>query len=157
MSFEDLKEELSKVVEPGKVVPRDYEKDGYLLEIQARADQVEAVAKAAREADCFLESITAADFTDGPQIIYQFNSCTSISRVLVRVQLSRGESVVSIGSIYDAALWYEREVFELFGIPFDNHPDLRRLLLPEDADFYPLLKDYGTVYACRTTEEIYGE
>jgi len=157
MSFEDLKEELAKVVEPGKMVPRDYEEDGYLLEIQARADQVEPVAKAAREADCFLESITGADFTDGPQIIYQFNSCTSISRVLVRVQLSRDESVVSIGSIYDAALWYEREVFELFGIRFDNHPDLRRLLLPEDADFYPLLKDYGTVHACRTTEEIYGE
>jgi NADH-quinone oxidoreductase subunit C len=111
----------------------------------------------AREADCFLESITGVDFTNGPQIIYQFNSCTSISRVLVRVQLSRGESVVSIGSIYDAALWYEREVFELFGIRFDNHPDLRRLLLPEDADFYPLLKDYGKVHAFRSTEEIYGE
>ncbi|MGB6930801.1 MAG: NADH-quinone oxidoreductase subunit C, partial [Syntrophobacteria bacterium] len=59
--------------------------------------------------------------------------------------------------IYDAALWYEREVFELFGIRFDNHPDLRRLLLPEDADFYPLLKDYGKVHAFRSTEEIYGE
>ncbi|PNV87469.1 MAG: hypothetical protein C0610_01405, partial [Desulfobacteraceae bacterium] len=91
------------------MVPRDYEKDGCLLEIKARAEQVEAVAKAAFETDCFLESITAVDFTNGPQIIYQFNSFTSISRVLVRVQLSRGESVVSIGSIYDAALWYERE------------------------------------------------
>ncbi len=157
MSLEDLKEELSKVVELGDMVPRDYEKDGCLLEIKARADQMEAVAKAALEADCFLESIAAVDFTNGPQIIYQFNSFTSISRVLVRVQLSRGESVVSIGSIYDAALWYEREVFELFGIRFDNHPDLRRLLLPEDADFYPLLKDYGKVHAFRSTEEIYGE
>lgn len=157
MSLEDLKEKLSKVFEPGDVVPRNYEQDGCSLEVKARAAQVEAVAKAAREADCFLESITGVDFTNGPQIIYQFNSCTSISRVLVRVQLSRGESVVSIGSIYDAALWYEREVFELFGIRFDNHPDLRRLLLPEDADFYPLLKDYGKVHAFRSTEEIYGE
>ncbi|NIQ88234.1 MAG: NADH-quinone oxidoreductase subunit C [Deltaproteobacteria bacterium] len=148
MSLEDLKEELSKVVEPGDMVPRDYEKDGCMLE---------AVAKAARAADCFLESITGVDFTNGPQIIYQFNSCTSISRVLVRVQLSRNESVTSISSIYDAALWYEREVFELFNIRFDNHPDLRRLLLPEDADFYPLLKDYGKVHAFRSTEEIYGE
>ena len=106
MSLEDLKEKLSKVVEPGDMVPRDYEKDGCLLEIKARAEQVEAVAKAALEADCFLESIAAVDFTNGPQIIYQFNSCTIVSRVLVRVQLSRGESVVSIGSIYDAALWY---------------------------------------------------
>jgi NADH-quinone oxidoreductase subunit C len=157
MSLEDLKEKLSKVVKPGDMVPRNYEKDGCSLEIKARADQVEAVAKVAREADFFLESITAVDFTNGPQLIYQYNSCTSISRVLVRVQLSRGESVVSIGSIYDAALWYEREVFELFAIRFDNHPDLRRLLLPEDADFYPLLKDYGKVHAFRSTEEIYGE
>ena len=157
MSLEDLKEKLSKVVKPGDMVPRNYEKDGCSLEIKARADQVEAVAKVAREADFFLESITAVDFTNGPQLIYQYNSCTSISRVLVRVQLSRGESVVSIGSIYDAALWYEREVFELFNIRFDNHPDLRRLLLPEDADFYPLLKDYGKVHAFRSTEEIYGE
>ena len=157
MSLEDLKEKLSKVVKPGDMVPRNYEKNGCSLEIKARADQVEAVAKVAREADFFLESITAVDFTNGPQLIYQFNSCTSISRVLVRVQLSRGESVVSIGSIYDAALWYEREVFELFAIRFDNHPDLRRLLLPEDADFYPLLKDYGKVHAFRSTEEIYGE
>ena len=44
MSLEDLKEELSKVVEPGDMVPRDYEKDGCLLEIKARAEQVEAVA-----------------------------------------------------------------------------------------------------------------
>ena len=157
MSLEDLKEKLSKVVKPGDMVPRNYEKDGCSLEIKARADQVEAVAKVAREADFFLESITAVDFTNGPQLIYQYNSCTSISRVLVRVQLSRGESVVSIGSIYDAALWYEREVFELFAIRFDNHPDLRRLLLPEDADFNPLLKDYGKVHAFRSTEEIYGE
>ena len=157
MSLEDLKEKLSKVVKPGDMVPRNYEKDGCSLEIKARADQVEAVAKVAREADFFLESITAVDFTNGPQLIYQYNSCTSISRVLVRVQLSRGVSVVSIGSIYDAALWYEREVFELFAIRFDNHPDLRRLLLPEDADFYPLLKDYGKVHAFRSTEEIYGE
>ncbi|MGD8434489.1 MAG: hypothetical protein PVI73_10285, partial [Syntrophobacterales bacterium] len=76
MSLEDLKEELSKIVEPGNMVPRNYEQDGCLLEIKAKADQVEAVAKAAREADCFLESITAADFTNGPQLIYLFNSCT---------------------------------------------------------------------------------
>lgn len=157
MSLEDLREELSKVVDPADTRSRDYEKNGFFLEIKAKAEQVEAVAKAAREADCFLESITAADFTEGVQIVYQFNSFTSVARVMVRVQLARGESVPTISSIYDAALWYEREVFDLYGILFNNHPDLRRLLLPEDADFHPLLKDYGKVHAFRSTEEIYGE
>ncbi len=157
MSLEDLREELSKVVDPADIRSRDYEKNGFFLEIKAKAEQVEAVAKAAREADCFLESITAADFTEGVQIVYQFNSFTSVARVMVRVQLARGESVPTISSIYDAALWYEREVFDLYGILFNNHPDLRRLLLPEDADFHPLLKDYGKVHAFRSTEEIYGE
>ncbi len=157
MSLEDLREELSKVADPADIRSRDYEKDGFFLEMIAKAEQVEAVAKAAREADCFLESITAADFSEGVQIVYQFNSFTSVARVLVRVQLARGESVPTISSIYDAALWYEREVFDLYGILFNNHPDLRRLLLPEDADFHPLLKDYGKVHAFRSTEEIYGE
>ncbi len=157
MSLEDLREELSKVVDPADIRSRDYEKNGFFLEIKAKAEQVEAVAKAAREADCFLESITAADFSEGVQILYQFNSFTSVARVMVRVQLARGESVPTISSIYDAALWYEREVFDLYGILFNNHPDLRRLLLPEDADFHPLLKDYGKVHAFRSTEEIYGE
>ena len=156
MSLEDLKEELSKVVEAAAISPRDYDKDGCLLEIRATIDQVESVAKAARQADLFLESITAADFTNGPQVIYQYNSFVTISRVLVRVPIARGDSLPTISSVYDAALWYEREVFDLFGIRFDNHPDLRRILLPEDADFHPLLKDYGKVHAFRSTEDIYG-
>ena len=157
MSLEDLKEELSKVVDPANIRSRDYDKDGFFLEVEAKVKEMEALAKAAREADCFLESITAADFTEGVQIIYQFNSFSSVSRTLVRVQLARGESVPTVSSIYDAALWYEREVFDLYGIQFDNHPDLRRILLPDDADFHPLLKDYGKVHAFRSTEEIYGE
>ena len=157
MSLEDLKEELSKVVEPAAILPRDHDKDGCLLEIRVPVDQVESVAKAARQADLFLESITAVDFTDGLQVIYHYNSFATISRVLVRVPLSRGDSLPTISNFYDAALWYEREVFDLFGIRFDNHPDLRRILLPEDADFHPLLKDYGKVHAFRSREDIYGE
>jgi NADH-quinone oxidoreductase subunit C len=155
MSLEDLKEELSNIVEASAILPMDYETNGCILEIRASAAQIEAVAQAARAADFFLESITAVDFTDGPQVIYHFNSCSKISRTQVRVQLRRGESLYSISNLYDAALWYEREVFDLFGIRFDNHPDLRRILLPDDADFHPLLKDYGKVHAFRSTEEIY--
>jgi NADH-quinone oxidoreductase subunit C len=157
MSLEDLKEELSKVVDRANIRSRNYQKDGYFLEIDAKGKEMEALARAAREADCFLESITAADFSEGVQIVYQFNSYYTVARTLVRVQLARNESIPTISTIYDAALWYEREVFDLYGIRFDDHPDLRRILLPEDADFHPLLKDYGKVHAFRSREEIYGK
>jgi NADH:ubiquinone oxidoreductase subunit C len=88
MSLEDLREALSKVVDATDIFPRDYQKDGCVLEIRAEADQIEAVAEAAREADFFLECITGLDFTNGLQVIYHFNAFSNLSRVLVRVQLS---------------------------------------------------------------------
>jgi len=158
MSFESFREELQRQIpELAAVRPRDYALSGRHLEIQAERDQVVAIARTARKVGLFLEAITAIDFTDGPQVIYFFNSYEAPSRVQVRVQLRPKESLATISSVYAAALWYEREVFDLFGIRFDNHPDLRRLLLPEDADFHPLRKDFGKVHAFRSVKEIYDE
>jgi NADH-quinone oxidoreductase subunit C len=156
MSLDIFKEELQRQIpELAAVRPRDYALSGRHLEIQAEHDQMGAIARTTRQAGLFLEAITAIDFTDGPQVIYLFNSYEAPSRVQVRVQLRPKESLATISSVYAAALWYEREVFDLFGIRFDNHPDLRRLLLPEDADFHPLRKDFGKVHAFRSVKEIY--
>jgi NADH-quinone oxidoreductase subunit C len=158
MSLDIFKEELQRQIpEFAAVHPRDYALSGRHLEIQAERDQVVAIARTARTVGLFLEAITAIDFTDGPQLIYLFNSSAAPSRVQVRVQLRPKESLPTISSVYAAALWHEREVFDLFGIRFDNHPDLRRLLLPEDADFHPLRKDFGKVHAFRSVKEIYDE
>jgi NADH-quinone oxidoreductase subunit C len=157
MSLEDLKKELQEIVEPAALRTRDYEKNGYSLEISAESGQLPPLAQTGRRAGFFLESITAVDFTDGPVAVYQFNDYETVSRVQIKVRLAKGESLQSISRVYDAALWYEREVFDLFGIRFDNHPDLRRLLLPEDADFHPLLKEYGKVHAFRSRKEIYDD
>ncbi len=157
MSFDDFREELGQAVDPAAIRPGDHGKKGYSLEVTARPDQVERIARAAREADLFLEAISGVDFTDGFQVVYFFNGFGPGSRVQVRVKASKGESLPTISTVYDAALWHEREVFDLFGIVFDNHPDLRRLLLPEDADFHPLRKDFGKVHAVRSTDEIYGD
>ena len=158
MSFENFKEELRRQLPELAVVRHlDYSVSGRHLEIQAERRQVESIARTARAVGLFLEAITALDFREGPQVIYLFNAFEAPSRVQVRVQLKPGESLPTISGVYTAALWYEREVFDLFGVRFDNHPDLRRLLLPEDADFHPLCKDFGKVHAFRSAKEIYGE
>jgi NADH-quinone oxidoreductase subunit C len=90
-------------------------------------------------------------------VIYFYNAFGSGSRVQVRVAVKKGASLPTISTVYDAALWQEREVYDLFGISFENHPDLRRLLLPDEADFFPLRKDFGKVHAVRSMDEIYGE
>lgn len=64
-------------------------------------------------------------------------------RVRVKTQIADGESIPSAVPIWATANWLEREVYDMFGIKFDGHPDLKRILLPDGWKGYPLRKDYG--------------
>jgi len=64
-------------------------------------------------------------------------------RVRVKTQIADGASIPSSVSIWPTANWLEREVYDMFGIQFDGHPDLKRILLPDSWKGYPLRKDYG--------------
>jgi NADH-quinone oxidoreductase subunit C len=63
-------------------------------------------------------------------------------RIRVAVDLDEGEPVDSIVPVYRAAEWAEREIFDMFGIPFAGHPDLRRVYLPDEFEGFPLRKDF---------------
>jgi NADH-quinone oxidoreductase subunit C len=76
------------------------------------------------------------------EIVYNLYSITRNERVRLKVSIEAGAGVESVTVVWPAANWMEREVFDLFGVKFDNHPDLRRLLLPEDWQGHPLRKDY---------------
>jgi len=77
------------------------------------------------------------------EVLYDFNRYQELCRVVVRVRTPRDNpSVPTIADIYPAAHWHERETHDFFGIKFAGHPYLVPLLLPEDADFHPLLKDF---------------
>ena len=74
------------------------------------------------------------------EIVYNLFSISNNERVRLKVRTS--DNVDSVTGVWPAANWLEREVFDLFGVGFNNHPDLRRLLLPPDWEGYPLRKDY---------------
>jgi len=94
----------------------------------------------------FLSDLTAVDrFPLEPrfELNYHLLSLDRKERLRLRVRLPGGEPVVaSVTSVWPTANWHEREAFDLFGIRFDGHPDLTRILMPDDWEGYPLRKDY---------------
>ena len=74
------------------------------------------------------------------EIVYNLFSIETNERIRLKVRTDA--SVETVTGVWPAANWLEREVFDLFGVRFNNHPDLRRLLLPPDWEGYPLRKDY---------------
>lgn len=81
--------------------------------------------------------------TNTMEIAYNLYSIPFNLHLMLKVMLPRENPVVeSVSSIWKTADWLEREVFDMYGIHFNNHPDLRRILMPADWEGYPLRKDY---------------
>ena len=131
----------------------------WLGECEALRKEAEARAKKAAEA----AAASAADAPDTSQaappeapvqesipqedeleVVYDFNLYAARHRVCLRVRTPRSNPQIhTIAEIYPIAHWHEREIHEFFGIVFIGHPYLIPLLLPEDAEYHPLLKDYS--------------
>lgn len=76
-------------------------------------------------------------------VVYHLLSTEKRERLRVKVPVHEKElSIPSITSVWKVANWLERETYDMFGITFENHPDLRRILMPDDYEGYPLRKDY---------------
>jgi NADH-quinone oxidoreductase subunit C len=93
-----------------------------------------------------ISTVTAVDrYPSEPrfEVVYHLHSVERNERVRLKCRV-RGEDPVieSVTGVWRGANWYEREVFDLFGIKFLNHPDLRRILMPDDWEGHPLRKDY---------------
>jgi len=108
------------------------------------------------EAGYYLESIAALDFQDTFELVYHLNCYEPRARIAIRVPCGHDQSPATVSDIFPSALWQEREVRDFFGIQFTDSPDMRPLLLPEDADYYPLKKTFGMVHAYHKRDEIYG-
>jgi NADH-quinone oxidoreductase subunit C len=89
--------------------------------------------------------ITATDWPPRDErfdVSYALFSTRHRHRVRVKLRAGEGQAVPSVTSVWPSANWLEREVFDMFGIPFDGHPDLRRILMPDEWQGHPERKDY---------------
>jgi NADH-quinone oxidoreductase subunit C len=90
--------------------------------------------------------VTAADFHPRRvprfDVVYHLVSPHRRARVRLKVQVHTDDMVPTVSTIWNGAGWPERELYDLFGIVFDGHPDLRRLMMPDDWQGHPLRKDY---------------
>ena len=94
-----------------------------------------------------LVDITAVDYPTRAKrfdVIYHFLSMYQNHRIRMRTQIREDEMVPSIIDVYPASNWFEREIFDMFGILFTGHPDLRRILTDYGFRGYPLRKDFPT-------------
>src|SRR6267154_2876988 len=105
----------------------------------------------------YLSDLTCAHYPDERhtpfEVVYNLYSIPANERVRLKASVN-GEGLDSVTGVWPAADWPEREVYDLFGVKFRNHPDLRRILLPPDWDGHPLRKDYPLEFVeNRWTEE----
>ena len=143
---EDSKpEEAEEPQAPPGPKETDYKAKGYHLDVDLPPEKIPEAAEILLRENFFIESITGVDWIDDEQLeaVYDFNHFNELCRVVIRTRTDRNNpEIPTISNIYQGANWHERETHDFFGIKFIGHPNLEPLLLPEDADFHPLLKDF---------------
>jgi NADH-quinone oxidoreductase subunit C len=117
-----------------------------------KADLIETLKFLKNEPGCefnFLSDLTSVDlFSQKPrfEVLYHLYSIPLKHRLRVKVKIEDGEKVPSATGIWNAANWHEREVYDLMGIEFEGHPDLRRILMRDEWVGHPLRKDFPLTY-----------
>ena len=143
-SIEVAKEAIKKNCNPTEISDEFNQ-----LQISISADQIlDVVDFIKNDEACEFRQITdiaGVDFPDRQKrfdVIYHFLSFKHNSRLRIKIIIGEDESIPSITSIFPAANWFEREAFDMYGIQFKDHPDLRRILTDYGFEGYPLRKDF---------------
>ncbi len=105
-----------------------------------------------------LENVTSVDWKTHFEMVYSLFSWENYEAVTVKVKLDHDKPVVpSVTQVFPGVEFEEREVFDLMGIDFTDHPDLRRILLADDFEGHPLRKDYKQIMPPRVRHLVKGE
>jgi NADH-quinone oxidoreductase subunit C len=148
MSYDDLLEVLRTELGPDAVTPEQF-RDNYRLIVPS--DRLYRALECLKERCGFdlLAELTAVDYLYYPGardrfgVIYVLVNTTQGLRLIVKTYVNDPEPALpSVFSLWKGADWLEREVYDMYGIVFTGHPNLRRILLPEEFTSFPLRKDY---------------
>lgn len=139
----------------------DYAKTGIHARHTATLEHVLSVGKTFLDEGYIFEMLTCQDLREKEEVMrlcYTFNALDSVDRHLVHVDIAGGLDAETfeaptMSELAGGANWQEREVFDMYGVTFTDHPELERLLLPEDADFFPLRKDFGRIEDAEDADE----
>ena len=128
-----------------------YKKEYY--EIYIKKDEIfETIKKIKEDPElCYdqLTDLTAVDYPSREErfeLIYLFLSMAQNSRIIIKSSIKTEDKIESISSLYKSANWFERECYDLFGIYFLNHPDLRRIMTDYNFEGHPLRKDLSLIH-----------
>ncbi len=141
MSNEELKEYLSSVV-----AEATYDETGEWLNITIPSQEWKRLALSLRNSRFdfdYLFCLTCIDWKTHLTMVYHLSSTTHRHTIVIKTNLDRNNpEIETVSDIWQTANFHERETFELFGPRFINHPDLRRLILTDDFEGFPLRKDF---------------
>lgn len=93
----------------------------------------------------FLSDLCGVDYMGREprfEVVYHLFSISRHHRIRLKAMVGEGENIPSVVGVWSTADWHEREAFDMYGIIFEGHPNLTRILMPDDWDGYPLRKDY---------------
>ena len=146
LSFIDLADYIAESL-GNAVLSHGFEKDEMV--ITAKRDDIVRVLQFLRDDhECqfkMLVSICAVDYPDRPErfeVVYNLLSLTQNNRARVKIAVAENEFVPTVTKLFSTAGWFEREAWDLYGIYFDGHPDLRRILTDYGFEGHPLRKDF---------------
>lgn len=131
----------------GDILSSEFQKDELCLTVK-RAAIVPVLTFLRDDVDCKfkqLVDVCGADYPDRPErfeVVYNLLSLKHNARIRVKVLTNEETPVDSVSGVFSSAIWFERETWDLFGIYFNNHPDLRRILTDYGFEGHPLRKDF---------------
>ncbi len=110
---------------------------------------IPAIAEVFKQAGYCLEMLTCLDMrADGGifRLVYHFSRADVPDRHRFLADVEPGHEPPTAALLFESANWYEREVYDMYGVRFAGHPDMTRILTEEGADYHPLLKDFGVAH-----------